>query len=433
MCRKVFSKIILMLIIVVAIVIGVIMLFPHIAPMVKIGFMPKKEIICEDKCVKDLQAILDKYRSKNNIPGIQMTINLSARQPMQTFSSGTITKGGIAPITENTVFQIGSTTKSFTAAIILQLNAEGKLQLTDTIGKWFPQEYPAWHNITIDNLLRMSSPAFDTFGSDGGVFLKVYQENPQYIWTAKQLSDFAYQHGPFCSRANAALHTPFCPETPGKGWSYSNTNYILLTQIAEKASGKTFKELMYQQLFEPLGLTTAIYDPQINSATIKNIAHGYSNDSTSKFYHHDVTDFSLSAAQGAGAIVASTGDLAKWVRALFSGKVMSKKQFAEMTKTICMKDSDDCKAGDFIPPNSKEVSYGYGIMKGFGFSKPTTDKDILWLHTGGSMGQATLFLYDQKHDFVFTAVQNIIPQGELMKLAFEVEKYLFSDIVVQKK
>lgn len=398
---------------------------------------PPLRTACDAECTQHIQKMLDDYRKKNNIPGIQMTINL-ANQPMQTFVSGSVDKAGTKPVTKDTLFEIASNTKSFTAAIILRLAAEGKLSLTDTIGKWFPNEYPAWNNVTIDQLLHMSSTVFDTLEYDGGIFKKAYIADPTHIWTAKALINFAYKKGPFCSRTVAAYGTPFCAEQPGKGWAYSNTNYMLLTEIAERASGKSFKDLLEQNIFKPLKLKSAIYEPEKNPADIKKLARAYDNDPEDKTYQQDVTEFSLSPARGAGAIIATTEDLAKWVRALFSGKVLPAKESAAIknaANTICMKDTSECKAGDSLPANARKTgSYGYGMMRFPRFPSQVPNKDDntensgLWLHFGSSMGHESVYLYDQKHDFVFVAAQNIMPKGQFLDLAFVVEKYLFPDI-----
>jgi hypothetical protein len=126
------------------------------------------------------------------------------------------------------------------------------------------------------------------------------------------------------------------------------------------------------------------------------------------------------------------------VRGLFSGKVLPAKETAAMTSTastICMKDTTECKAGDPLPADAnKMTAYGYGIMWAPSFPMQVIGKDDnsnnsgLWLHLGASMGHHSLFLYDKKHNFVFVAAQNMMPQGKLVDLALKVERYLFPDI-----
>lgn len=380
--------------------------------------LPQPNKQCDADCIQYVQNTLDAYRKASNVPGIQLTINFF-QQPMQTFSSGTITKNGNIPIDKNTKFEIGSTTKSFTAAIALQLEEQGKFNLSDKIGKWFGDEYPAWKDNTVSNLLNMTSTTLDYFDGDFGKFQATYEKDPTHIWTTKELTDWVYKSGPLCSRTNKL--TPFCAEKPGQGWSYSNTNYILLERIIEKTTNKSLQNLMPQRIFKPLKLSNTIYASEQNPINLKNFAHAYNNEPTSSAYGKDVTNFSLSAARGAGAIVATTADLAKWVQALFTGKVLSSQQMAKMTSGVCTTDGKDCKAGQPVPTNSSQTSYSCGLLK----VVDQNTKRTLWIHTGGSEGHATIFIYDPKNNFVITIAQNMIPSSPTpAELGSKLAKYL---------
>lgn len=361
------------------------------------------------------------YRKKYHIPGLQLTLSF-ANQPMQVFCSGSKTIDGKNPITPDSLFEIASTTKSFTAAIILQLVREGKINLDDTVGKWFGDEYPAWKDNTIHNLLNMTSTTFDYFDYDGGVFNKIYWKNPTHIWTSKEITDLCYKNGPNCTRRNPENHTPFCALTPGQGWSYSNTNYILLDQIAEKASGKSFTKLMRQRILKPLQLNSSVYDPEKNPATIQNFTNAYHYDAKTG-QAEDVSNFSLSAARAAGAIITTTEDLAKWTRALFSGKVLAPEQFKIMTAGVCKENSDGCKAGFPAPAGSKAQRYSCGLI-GISVANPNHTNATLWLHTGGSVGHSSIFVYDPQSDFVLTAAQNQIGSGNLGVLVRDIAQLL---------
>lgn len=129
------------------------------------------------------------------------------------------------PLTPNSLFQIGSNTKSFTAALILKLEAEGKLNIDQTVGDWLPQ-YAAWHSITIRELLNMTShiPSYDAT-----VAIVKKQLNLDYQFTPYQLI--------------AAVNPEDCIYLPPiTGWSYTNTGYFLAGLIIEEASGMSYKE-----------------------------------------------------------------------------------------------------------------------------------------------------------------------------------------------
>jgi D-alanyl-D-alanine carboxypeptidase len=385
---------------------------------------PKSNSICDDVCITKIQSIIDNYRKRFSIPGLQVALSF-ANQPTQVLCSGSKTIDGKNQIEASSLFEIGSTTKSFSAAIVLQLVREGKIRLDDTIDKWFGDEYPVWRDNTVNDLLDMTSTTFDYFDNDGGIFEKVYWQNPTHIWTTKELNDFCYQEGPNCTRENPKIHTPFCAQKPGKGWSYSNTNYILLERIAEKASGKSFSELMRRRILEPLHLTSAVYDPEKNPATIKNFTNAYHYDPTTNKIQ-DVSNFSLSAARAAGAIIATTEDLAKWVRALFSGKVLATAEFERMTRVVCMQPGEDCQAGETAPPLSRVPGYSCGLMRFPGFEVNVPTSNFIWAHTGGSAGHGSIFVYDIKNNFVLAAMQNVIGSGNLVSLAREIDLSIFS-------
>lgn len=373
---------------------------------------------CNSDCAKHIQNMLDDYRNAAKIPGMQLTISFPG-ESMQTFCSGTISKNGKELINPNTKFEIGSTTKSFTAAIALQLAEQGKFRLDDKVGKWFSKEYPAWQDNTIGDLLNMTSTLRDYFDSDNGKFQAVYEKDPTHIWTTKELTDWVYQGGPSCSRTNKL--SSFCAEKPGKGWSYSNTNYILLERIIEKTTKQPLRALIYARIFKPLNMTSALYEPQKNPSEIKNFAHAYNNDPNSSAYGKDVTNFSLSPARAAGAIIATSGDLAKWVRGLFTNKILSSKQLAKMTNGVCIADGKDCKAGEPVPANSAQTSYSCGLMRVI----DQNTKRTYWLHTGGSEGHASIFIYDPQNHAIVTILQNMTPSSpSLDKLAVGVMKYL---------
>jgi D-alanyl-D-alanine carboxypeptidase len=116
---------------------------------------PKPNSSCDNVCIEKIQTIMENYRKKHNIPGLQVTLSF-ANQPMQVINSGSKTIDGKNPIDANSLFEIGSTTKSFSAAIVLLIVKEGKIKLDDTIGKWFGDEYPSWKDNTVNDLLNMT-------------------------------------------------------------------------------------------------------------------------------------------------------------------------------------------------------------------------------------------------------------------------------------
>ena len=138
------------------------------------------------------------------------------------------------PVTADTIFQSGSLGKQFTAALALLLVGDGKLALTDPLARYLPDAPAAWSSITVRHLLTHTSgiPDYEGPGFD-------YQRN----YTEADLTRFAL-----------GLTLEF---SPGARWAYSNTAYMLLGFIEQKAAGRSYGEMMQERIFWPTGMKTA--------------------------------------------------------------------------------------------------------------------------------------------------------------------------------
>jgi CubicO group peptidase (beta-lactamase class C family) len=149
---------------------------------------------------------------------------------------------GDVPLTTDTIFQIGSTTKQFTAAAILQLRDQGKLSLDDEITKWLPDFQTRGNKVTLRHLLSHTSG----IGALG--------EMPE-------LRAIRLMHNATATREDVYKvinRHPFQFPT-GTMEIYSNTNFWLLGLIIEKASGMTYADSLEKKIFEPLGMTRSMY------------------------------------------------------------------------------------------------------------------------------------------------------------------------------
>ena len=159
--------------------------------------------------------------SIEGLSGAALQVDRGAGHPIISVFAGDDGLSDKKPIGPDTLFQIGSNTKAFTAALILKLEAAGKLRLDDTIGRWLPQ-YPAWKDVTIRSLLNMTSPI------------------PNYSETVEigkiEVADIHHQ---FSDKDLIGFVDPGNGHSfpPATGWFYSNTNYILAGLIIEAASG----------------------------------------------------------------------------------------------------------------------------------------------------------------------------------------------------
>ena len=225
---------------------------------------------------------------------------------------------------------MGSTSKSLTVAVILKLDAAGKLSLDDTLGKWLA-EYSAWKDVTIRRLLNMTSgiPNY----SETEWMSRAWANEPMRAFTFKQLVDAAYP-----SPGNQLPVT--------KGYHYSNTNYILAAMIAEKAAGRSFRDLVHEMVIEPHGLHSTFYEASTYPPeVVARLSHGYFENEGCADYQpdckeswnlpligRDIRDLSTSWMQSAGGAVASARDVDRWMRQVFGGKVVPPKQQKEWTE-----------------------------------------------------------------------------------------------------
>jgi CubicO group peptidase (beta-lactamase class C family) len=213
-----------------------------------------------------------------------------------------------APMTVDTVIPIGSVTKQFTAAAILQLRDQGKLGLDDEITKWLPDFETRGSKITLRHLLGHTSGVAELVESQELRALQVMR-NPAVT------RDDIYK---------VVNKSPFLFPT-GTMQIYSNTGYWLLGLIVEKASGVTYEDYIEKRIFEPLKMTRSSYCN--NSEKVERRAAGYG---IKNGVSRRVPDILHTATFSAGAICSTVEDMVTWVQALHGGRVLSAKSTAEM-------------------------------------------------------------------------------------------------------
>lgn len=222
---------------------------------------------------------------------------------------------------------IASITKTFVAAVVLQLAAEGRLSLNDSVQQLLPGVItghgydPA--KITVRQLLQQTSGVQDYTSAPG--FLT--PQNLAKTYQPQQLVDIALSVGP-----------------PVHGWLYSNTNYVLLGMIIQKVTGQSPATEISRRILVPLGLRDTSF-PLTSTQIPAPYAHGY-------FGSVDVTNLiNPSAAWTSGAMISTVGDVATFYRALLTGRLLPPAEQRELLTTIPVDD-----AGELFPEH-----YGLGI------------------------------------------------------------------------
>lgn len=209
------------------------------------------------------------------------------------------------PATAKTIYRIGSISKTYTAAIIMQLVDENKLTLDTKLETYFP-EIPNAKKITIEHLLRHRSGLFDYLNTED---FNDWMEKPK---SQSELIRIFVDNGVVFS--------------PDKKYEYSNTNYVLLAFIAEKIESKVFSEIIKQRISLPLELNSTYYGGKINTAD--NEALSYKKMKSWR----PSTEIDMSIPMGAGGVVSTAAQVNLFYNALFDGKVVSERSLKKMKK-----------------------------------------------------------------------------------------------------
>ena len=307
------------------------------------------------------------------------------------------------PVSQDTLFQMGSTSKSFTAAVILKLEAAGKLSLDDTVGRWLP-EYPAWKDVTVRRLLNMSSgiPNY----SETEAMSRMWAEEPNRTLSAADLVKLAYP--------SATNNLP-----PTTGYHYSNTNYILAGLIAAKAAGKPYRDLVHELVLVPFGLNSTFYEEGPYPAeVIARLAHGYFENTVCADYQpkdckvswnqpilgRDMRTAGTSWAQAAGGAISDARDVNRWMRAVFTGRVVPSKQQAEWLSLISLKTGAPIRDVSAADPSGFSLGLARAIH---GAAGP------VWFYEGVTLGYRTLYVWYSEENLMITLQTNSQPpQGE---------------------
>jgi D-alanyl-D-alanine carboxypeptidase len=300
-----------------------------------------------------LQPLLEAKRAELRVPGAIVLVDVPGQRTwLHTMGTGDLATH--TPISAENHVRIGSITKTMTATVVLQLVEEGKLALDDPVTKYEPQ-VPNGANITVRQLLNMTSGLFNLVEDDA--FSQALDAQPEKIWTTKELLAIAF------------AHLPYFP--PGQGWHYSNTNYVLLGDIAEQHGGAPLAELMNKRIFDRLGMHDTLLPSRDSNAIPEPHQRGYMygtnviTNEVSKAGNKaaaqlnvgpdvkpvDATDWNPSFTHASGAVISTVHDLQIYAKALGSGELLSPATQHERSQFV---------------PAGYGYGYGLGMMKVFG-------------------------------------------------------------------
>jgi len=252
------------------------------------------------------------------------------------------------PLRADSVFRIGSMTKQFAAAGLLQLVDAGRVKLEDPLSKYVP-EYPGGDRITVLQLLN------HTAGVRNYTAIPGYMNEPvrRDLTTAQMIDVFKNEKPVF---------------EPGSKWDYSNSGYILVGALIEAASGKPWHEYLRQALFAPLGMKNTGYAGDAKLAARVVNGHTYQGNKLLP-----ARMMSMTQAHAAGGLVSNVDDLLKWTRALHEARVLKNGTYAKMITPVgpAADPVIGCGFGVFSEPvrKSRALSHGGRI---FGFMSSLT-------------------------------------------------------------
>ncbi|GAA3614489.1 serine hydrolase domain-containing protein [Nonomuraea rosea] len=271
-----------------------------------------------------VQTVLDETVAAG-IPGMVAEVRDSGRR---TFAAAGVadTQSGRRRMPQER-FRVGSITKAFTATLVLQLAAERKLSLDDTVQTWLPGLVTGNGNdgskITIRQLLNQTS----------GLYNMYLDEKMLDKYSGPGFLEHRFDHvNPEELIAVAMAYPPYF--APGTAFRYSNANYDLAGMIIEKATGTTYAEQLAGRIARPLGLSGTYLpgkETRIRGPHPRHYSTLWSADPDAKTY--DVTEQNASYAWAAGGVVSTTGDLSRFLTALHDGTLLPPAQQKEIWNT----------------------------------------------------------------------------------------------------
>jgi D-alanyl-D-alanine carboxypeptidase len=343
---------------------------------------------------RDVNQYLSARSKIEHISAISLSISLQGQPENINVTAGRTQYGGGVPVTPQHLWQTGSQTKAFTAATILQLEAEGTLAIGQTVGHWLPQ-YQAWKNVTIRRLLNMTSGIPDY--AIASAMLADYAKNPKRSFTIAELIAYVYPGNP---------HAP----SPTTGWNYSNTNYLLAELIIERATGHSYaSEIERRFLRSNLGLNDTFFAAtQYPRSVMDRMVSGYfvSHDPEgaplAPLLGSDTRDDTVSWLRASGGIISTPEDLTRWVRALYTGPMLAPRQRAELLAPVSQKTGKPIRATSPSDPGG----FGLGVAQ---VTRPTTG--TTWFYEGETLGYRMVYVYFPRQDVVVAFGLNSLPDS----------------------
>lgn len=309
-----------------------------------------------------IDSVVEAMRAADGTPGITIGVVRGADTiALRGYGLAEVEHGVL--VTPRSVFLIASVTKQFTAAAVMKLVEEGRVDLEGTVGDYLPEYEGPARGVTVHQLLTHTGGVANYTDMGARMArqsrLDVTHEEMVAMWAEEPLGF-----------------------EPGSRWAYSNSGYYLLGMIIERVTGERYAEHLRRAVWEPLGLGETYYCG--HREIIPHRAKSYGVRDGALF---NAPPLSMNAPFAGGALCSTPGDLVRWTRALHAGRVVRPESFARMTTPVRLSD------GSTHP-------YGYGL------TLARLGDEVAVQHGGGINGFSANLAHYPAHDLTIAVIVN---------------------------
>lgn len=348
----------------------------------------------------DIQLRIDQLVVENEVPGINFSI-IYKDGIQENYSSGYSNKSTKEELTSEHVMFSGSIGKTYAVAILMQLVDEGKIDLTKKLIDYFPEiawlnKLPNIQDITIEMLLGHTS-GLPRYVLQDGVW-DIVINYPDKVWSYEDRLKFIFDIEP--------IHEA------GKGWGYSDTNYLLLGMLIEKITDSYYYDEVKERILIPYNLSTTY---PATERRINNLSNGYSKPHELFTMPEEIIVngeciFNPQFEWTGGGIASTTSDLAKWAKLYYESELFSEELLKKM-----------------VTPNANG-KLTENISCGMGSFMFNTKLGYLYGHTGTFPGYVAIFAYHPQLEIAIALQINCDYGKEKMSLTEYLERILIGQI-----
>ncbi len=318
--------------------------------------------------------VIDGYLEQEGAPGAIVAV-IANGEVIHALRYGLANVELGVPVSDSTVFEIGSISKQFVAAVVMMLVEEERITLDAPIHDYVDDLPGEWLSVTIRQLLTHTS----------GI--------PDY----EQIAGYdIYQHRLLPQEVVKIAHSQPMDFKPGQGWNYSNTGYYLLSMLLERIEGRPLGDVLEDRIFRPLGMhQTGMVDSE---TVIPLRASGYWANRAGELINRPAME--ASSTLGAGGLVSSAFDMAKWDAALYGENLLTADSKAEMWTPVRLANGKST-----LWPWGDEASYA------FGWEVTSYRGSMLQTHSGQTAGFVAQYMRFPEHGYSIVAFVNRYDMG----------------------